>query len=190
MTGAVPDIRPQIQTERLSLRPVQTGDADNLAAYLGDFGVSRSLGRVPHPYAREQAVNWIAASQIPRPADDTGFVLDLGEGLIGGIGFRSEDGVPNLGYWLAKPYWGQGLMSEAAAAVLAWLFEVSDHNLVRSGVFEGNSASLRILQKLGFEVTGHSLVNCLAQDTELPNIDTELKRNSFRPPDPKQTLAQ
>ena len=136
---------------------------------------------MPYPYEHEHALDWVAQNAKPKPADETGFAIDRGEGLIGGIGFRLDDGVPDIGYWLAKPQWGKGFMSEAAEAVIRWLFEVTDHDQIASGVFEGNDASLRIQEKLGFEITGQHNVHCLAQGKDLPHIDTLLKRNQFRP---------
>ena len=48
-----------------------------------------------------------------------------------------------------------------------------------AGVFEGNPASLRIQEKLGFEVAGRSMVHCLAQGRDLPHIDTQITRQAF-----------
>ncbi len=178
--GAAREIeRPEIRTERLHLRPFHAADADRLVAFLNDFEVSRTLGRVPYPYTKEHAVDWLDRQQMPCPADETGFVIDRGDGLIGGIGFRLIDSTPDIGYWLARSCWGQGLMTEAARAALAWLFAETDHAKVRSGVYEGNPASLRIQEKLGFEVTGRSTVHCLAQGRDLPHIDTQITRTRF-----------
>lgn len=173
--------KPELRTQRLHLRPFNIDDVDRIALFMSDFDVSKWLARVPHPYEHEHAINWVAQNATPKPADETGFVLDRGDGLIGGIGFRLDEGTPDIGYWLAKPHWGMGLMSEAAEAVIEWLFEVTDHDQIGSGVFEGNDASLRIQEKLGFEIAGQHNVRCLAQGVDLPHIDTLLKRNQFRP---------
>ena len=173
--------RPELRTQRLHLRPFNVDDVDRIALFISDYDISKWLARVPYPYEHEHAIDWVAQNAVPMPADRTGFALDRGEGLIGGIGFRLDEGVPDIGYWLAKPHWGKGLMSEAANAAIGWLFEVTDHDRIASGVFEGNAASLRIMEKLGFEITGQHTVHSLAQGVDLPHIDTLLKRNQFRP---------
>lgn len=172
--------KPELRTQRLHLRPMTIDDVDRIALFISDYEVSKWLARVPHPYEHEHAIDWVARNAKPKPADETGFVLDRGEGLIGGIGFRLDEDTPDLGYWLAKPHWGKGLMSEAVEAVIGWLFEVTDHDQIGSGVFESNDVSLRIMTKLGFEITGRRNVHCLAQGKDLPHIDTLLKRNQFR----------
>ena len=105
--------------------------------------------------------------------------IDLGDGVVGGIGFRVIDQVPDLGFWLARSHWGRGLMSQAARLALEWLFEVTDHDNVSAGFFEGNAASWRVQEKLGFEIAGQSSVHCLAQGRDLPHIDTLLTRRRF-----------
>ena len=141
--------------------------------------MTKWLSRAPHPYHRQDALDWIARNAAPKPPDQTGFVLDQGDGLIGSIGFRPVDGTPDVGYWLARPCWGKGLMSEAAEAAIAWLFDVTEHEQIRSGIFDGNAASLRIQEKLGFKVTGHRTLHCLAQGADLPHTDTLLTRQRF-----------
>lgn len=172
--------RPEIKTARLHLRPVRADDAERLVEYLGDYEVTKTLSRAPHPYPRVLASAWIARVHEAPAAVQANFIIDLGDGLSGGIVLRTLDETPDLGYWLARPHWGQGLMSEAVEAALQWLFDTSDHQTVASGCFEINPSSWRIQEKLGFEIVGHSRVHCLAQDRELPHIDTQLKQNQFR----------
>jgi ribosomal-protein-serine acetyltransferase len=55
-----------------------------------------------------------------------------------------------MGYWLGRPHWSKGLMSEAAQAVLRWSFETLGLHKVTIGCVEGNEASRAIIEKLGF----------------------------------------
>ncbi|MCW2308822.1 GNAT family N-acetyltransferase [Rhodobium gokarnense] len=165
-----------LESRRLVLRRPEPDDIGRMVDLLGDFEVSKMLSRVPHPYRPEDAASWIDA--LPHDGDPTGaeFAIDAGAGLIGGIGFTSEDGHPVLGYWLGRPYWRRGYMSEAVERVLDWLFCRGDHDVVRSGVFSGNTASLRIQEKNGFEIIGRNTVHCLARGLDLPHINTEVTR--------------
>jgi RimJ/RimL family protein N-acetyltransferase len=97
-----------------------------------------------------------------------------GQGYVGHIGFHPGLDGPVIGYWLGKPFWGQGIMTEAAIACLGWFFEASQAPVVYSGVFHFNGASLAIQQRLGFTQTGRSWLLCLARGVEVEHIDTQL----------------
>ena len=165
-----------LESRRLTLRRPEQGDIGRMVDLLGDFEVSKMLSSVPYPYRPEDAASWIAA--LPPDGEPTGaeFAIDAGAGLIGGIGFNSDDGHPVLGYWLGRPYWRRGYMSEAVVRMLDWMFSDGGHDVVRSGVFDGNTASLRIQRKNGFEITGRNTVHCLARGVELPHINTAVTR--------------
>lgn len=169
-----------LQTGRLILRQPVLADAPLLAAYLGDFAVSGNLARVPHPYRLSDAQAWLGSWRPDRPAADTGFTIDLpGEGLIGHVGFHKDGDETVLGYWLGQPFWNRGLMTEAVAAALGWYFETTQADVVASGVFHFNKASLAIQRKLGFREIGTSVRHCLARGEQVRHIDTELTRAAW-----------
>ncbi len=174
-------LRPELKTARLTLRPPRAEDAGPLAAHLGRFEITRTLSRVPHPYTVEMARDWIAGNLEAGDPTRVDLMIERDGRLTGAVGFHKLDAIPELGYWLAEDQWGQGLMSEAVSAAIAWLFEATAHDRLRSGCFETNPASLRIQHKLGFTVTGPSTVHCLASRQDLPHIDTELLRGGFKP---------
>lgn len=69
--------------------------------------------------------------------------------------FRSTpDAALEIGYWIGKPYWGQGLSTEAARAIIKEARETLGVEALLAGAFADNPASLRVLQKLGFKPTG------------------------------------
>jgi RimJ/RimL family protein N-acetyltransferase len=169
-----------LATRRLTLRQPVLADAERLARHLDNFAVSGNLSRVPYPYRLADAKAWIRSWTPDRPASETGFVIDLpGEGLIGHVGFHPDEQGTVIGYWLGEPYWNRGLMSEAAAAALAWYFAVTTEPAIGSGVFHFNKASLAIQKKLGFTETGHSYRLCLARGEEVRHIDTRLTRETW-----------
>lgn len=169
-----------ILTDRLILRPPKAEDVGFIARYLNDFEVSGNLASVPFPYGLADAQNWFLSRPAASPPEDGNFTIELrGMGYAGHIGFQAGAEGPVLGYWLGRPFWGRGIMTEAARATIAWLFEASATTVIRSGVFHFNTASLAVQKKLGFTETGRSRLLCLARDAEVEHIDTQLTRAHF-----------
>jgi RimJ/RimL family protein N-acetyltransferase len=165
----------EIATERLLLRPVTEPDIDAIVAGIGDFEVSKMLARVPWPYGRDDALSFLAAT---REAGGRNIALTIadGDGVVGGLGLTGLRSEREFGYWLAKPAWGKGYATEAGRAFLAYLFDEAGLDLVRSGVFHDNPASLRVQAKLGFERIGTHMVRCLARGHDVEHVDTILTR--------------
>lgn len=169
-----------LNTRRLILRQPRLSDAERLTAYLDNFAVAGNLARVPYPYRLSDAKAWLKSWRPDRRAEDTGFTIDLpGEGLIGHVGFHTDTRGTQLGYWLAQPFWNRGLMTEAVGGALHWFFETSDLEVLKSGVFHFNRASLAIQRKYGFVETGTDMLLCLARGEEVRHIDTELTRAAW-----------
>lgn len=61
----------------------------------------------------------------------------------------------NIGYWLAKPYWGRGLMTEAVRRYTDYAFEQLEVVRLTAEVFTWNDASRRVLEKVGFRQEGY-----------------------------------
>lgn len=168
-------ILPILTGERLILRAPQKSDASSIAHYLNDFGVSGNLARVPFPYHLADARAWLQTRQPDTEIEDANFSIELpGHGYIGHVGFHAGPDGPIIGYWLGRPFWGQGYMREAAAICLDWYFDATSGPVVYSGVFHFNHASLAIQHRLGFTETGRSWLLCLARGVEVEHIDTKL----------------
>ncbi len=166
-----------LRTSRLVLRQPHDDDAPRIARFLNNFAVSGKLSRVPYPYRLSDAEWWLGTWRADKPAGETGFAIELpGEGLIGHCGLHPDTQGIVIGYWLGEPFWNRGFMSEAAAAVVDWYFEVTGAGELHSGVFSFNKASLAIQRKLGFTEIGTSQRHCLARHEDLRHIDTQLTR--------------
>jgi RimJ/RimL family protein N-acetyltransferase len=144
------------RTERLLLRPGWIEDAPMLAETIADEAIVRNLARVPWPYSLAHAEAWL--QQEPSLHAPSCLVFRRTHGapqLIGGVGLgRDPDGEVELGYWIARPYWGLGFATEAARP----LVDFARHSLrlkrLTAGHFLDNPASGRVLEKLGFRPTG------------------------------------
>lgn len=172
--------QPQILTERLVLRRPRLRDAPRIAALLNNFEVTKNLARVPYPYTINMAVDWLIRQKKEWSPDTITFaVCEPREGLMGFCGMHREGRDAEIGYWLGEPFWGKGYMTEAAAAVIDWYFASSSASRMVSGVFYFNAPSLAIQEKLGFVRTGIGKRICLAQNTDIDHIETELTRDAF-----------
>lgn len=142
------------RTERLLLRPIWPEDASALHQAIADEGIVRNLARAPWPYTAADAANFAA---IKQPDMLPNFMLMLrteeAPQLIGSCGLGDSDGEVELGYWIARPYWGQGFAAEAAKAVVGVAKALGHHKLV-AGHFTDNPASGRVLRKIGFRPLG------------------------------------
>jgi len=143
-------------TTRLRLRPPVPGDAPDIVAGLNDLEVSRWLTVVPHPYTLDDALWFIAECAAGR--ETSWAITRAGEdrvlGMIGGQG--------SFGYWLRRDAWGEGIMTEAASAVVGHLFDTGAARLLQSEYFLGNARSGALLQSLGFRETDQHEVTCRA----------------------------
>ncbi len=172
---------PLLLTERLILRPPQMGDAEPIAHFLNDMDVAGNLARVPYPYHLSDARAWLRLQRANTPLHEASFSIELaGVGYVGHIGYQPVGESVVIGYWLGKPHWGQGIMSEAAKAAVDWFFGASDAPAIHSGVFHFNHPSLAIQKRLGFVETGRSTLLCLARGAELEHIDTILTRSVWK----------
>lgn len=173
---------PTIETRRLVLRPHRMSDADAIAQSFSDYQVVRMLARVPVPYDREDAIDWLsrATSGI---TPDWSFAITLGgdDVHIGVVGIELRHGQWHLGYWLDRYYWGKGIMSEAAGAAVERFFRRMPDEVLHSGAFADNAASLRIQEKLGFAVTRSGDLYSRSRNAVAPHIETQVTQADFRP---------
>jgi RimJ/RimL family protein N-acetyltransferase len=143
-----------IRSERLFLRPAWPEDWAELHALIDDEAVVRNLARAPWPYGSDDARSFVAKAQgTCHPHFFVTLPGATGARLIGCVGLVEEEGQTELGYWIARPYWGLGFATEAGRAVLAM---ARSHGLppLIAGHFIDNPASGAVLRKLGFRPTG------------------------------------
>lgn len=166
------------RTERLLLRPGWLEDAPALAAAIGDEAILTKLARVPLPYAVEDARVFLS---LPRGEDHADFLIQLRTNgkpkLVGGVGLAPDEerGALELGYWIARPYWGLGFATEAARAVIALARDTLKQSRLVSAHFLDNPASGKVLEKLGFRPTGAVVPRmCRARGVAVPTRLLEL----------------
>ena len=146
-----------LMTDRLVLRAPQPRDAAQIAERIGLKDVAWNLGRAPYPYAKSDAEAFIQhASDGWVNGSACIFMLEHPtDGVIGCTGLDCHDGKYwEIGYWVGKPWWGQGFVTEAATAVMNWAETDMGFTAFVSGHFTDNPASGHVLTKLGFRPVG------------------------------------
>jgi RimJ/RimL family protein N-acetyltransferase len=141
-----------LETKRVTLRPWRESDAEDLFTYASDPEVGPPAGWPPHTSVE----NSREIIRMVLSAPDT-FAVCLKESgkPIGSIGFHRKDLAEaddeyELGYWIGKPFWGQGLIPEASREMLRYAFEDLKMNRIWCGYYDGNEKSRRVQEKLGF----------------------------------------
>jgi len=144
------------RTPRLMLRPGWREDARALHAAICDEGIVRNLARAPWPYRMDDAEAFLAQERAPDQVSSLIFLRTEGAPiLVGGIGFApAEPHGLEFGYWIARPYWGRGIATEAGRAVVAHARDALRLKRLDAGHFTDNPASGAVLRKLGFCPTG------------------------------------
>jgi RimJ/RimL family protein N-acetyltransferase len=150
-------LTPTLATRRLTLREPRREDAPVMARLVDDPDIARMTTGIPHPYPADAAEDFIEQRrQAAAGGQEAFFALEIpGEGFVGALGFDPGPmGVAEIGYWLGRPYWGRGLMTEAVRAALAWAGEAWGKRYLMAGHFADNPASGQVLIKAGFLYTG------------------------------------
>ncbi|WP_246752937.1 GNAT family N-acetyltransferase [Sinorhizobium sp. BG8] len=177
---------PTITTARLLLRPHRLSDAESIAQSLADHQVTRMLARVPTPYDRQDAVEWlvpVTSGLLPGWA----LAVTTGDDVhIGCLSFERRGGEWHLGYWLNRFFWGRGYISEAVHAATARFLMRMPGTEIHSGVFADNPASLKVQEKTGFRVTGCGEIFSIARNAMVAHIETRLAPGDFRPAAPRR----
>jgi len=178
-------VHPVLRSARLSLRAPEPADLDRLAHLANDAEIARMLERMPHPYSRADGEAWLAG--IGGDPAKLEFAIDDGSGFIGALSLRGLDETPVIGYWLGRPYWGRGYMSEAVGTALAWIFGAwtfgaRSAQAVEARVMTENSGSRNVLAKLGFRDIGETDCASLACGETRPARRYRLDRTTYELP--------
>lgn len=148
--------QPLLQADGFVLRGWRAGDAESLAANADNRNVWTNLrSRFPRPYTADVARSWIARCTS---GHDRGLQLaiEVDGAAVGGISVdlvtANAPRMGELGYWLGEAWWGRGIVGRAVRLACPEAFERLDLDVLRAVSREGNTASLRILERTGFHL--------------------------------------
>ena len=135
------------------LRPWNINDLDSLVKYANNPNIAKYLtDGFPYPYTIENGKKFIESATSHDPVHI--FAIDINGEAVGGIGIHPQTDIQKknaeLGYWLAEPFWGNGIMTEAIQQIVNFTFITFDINRIFARPFGNNPGSQKILEKNGF----------------------------------------
>jgi len=164
---------PTLHTPRLTLRPPIEADIPSWQKYFSDWEVIKHLStRVPWPYPEDGVLEHWELRVQPALAANTTWHWAITERERPGVLIGTVDLWPevtehgNRGFWLGRPFWGRGYMTEAIAAIQDWVFTHTDLPKIVIKNAVSNVASRRIKEKTGAEFVGRDVCHHNSGDNE------------------------
>ena len=158
-------------------------DVKSLVKYANSYAVSRFLrDAFPHPYTQDDAERWI--NFVTQDSFNLAFAIADENELIGGIGAMPNQDVnrftSEIGYWLAEPFWNKGIITKAVRTFCGYLFANYNFNHLTASVYEGNAASIKVVQKVGFVLEGVMRKNVFKENRFLDQYIYGLLKEDFK----------
>ena len=165
----------EIKTARLTLRRATPPDLEPFFAIFSNPRAMRYWSSPPWDFEKTRA--WLA-DWIDAPAGDSDdFVIEYQGRVIGKAGCWR---LPEIGYILHPDAWGQGLAREALSAIIAHVFAAHAVAAITADVDPRNEASLRLLERLGFEETGRAAATYEVAGEISDSVYLALRRGALR----------
>lgn len=145
----------RLETARLWLRWPRMADVQSIVRYAGEKQVAQMTAAVPHPYTVAEAEKFVFSCRAGNASGNQIALALTRKGkpaeAIGMIGIHeTRPGHALMGYWLGRPFHGQGLMSEAAEAMVDLAFRAGQLETLNAEALVENEASRAVLEKCGF----------------------------------------
>ncbi len=143
--------------EKIKIRPLNLSDKSELAKLANNKKIWDNLrDYFPYPYNENDADFFIKLTEQENPKQNFG--IEYNGKLCGVIGLIIQKDVyrksAEIGYWIGEPYWGMGIATKAVELITVYGFNTLNLNRIYTGVFEYNTASMKVLEKNGFEKEG------------------------------------
>jgi [ribosomal protein S5]-alanine N-acetyltransferase len=141
-----------LQTERLLLRSWNSGDIGSIVKYANNKKISDNLTNgFPYPFTKKDAEMFVQKFSKDNPLK--AFAIETNGEFCGAISVFPQDDVhcknAEMGYWLAEPFWGKGIITEAARKIIEYGFKTFDITRIFARPYSSNIASHRVLEKAG-----------------------------------------
>jgi [ribosomal protein S5]-alanine N-acetyltransferase len=183
----------EIELKTCVIRPWREGDEESLVAHANNYNIWRNLrNHFPHPYTMENAREWIRLTGEESPRTNFAIVVD-GE-AAGGIGLILKGDIyrcsAEIGYWLGETFWGRGVVTEAVRALTRWAFDNFNLSRIYAGVLEWNPASMRVLEKAGYQFEARLRNAVIKQNQVMDEFIYSIVREKEPLPNMSENLAQ
>ncbi len=148
------------------LRPWSMDDLPSLVKHANNFDISKNMmDTFPHPYTDASGKTFL---QMVEKSNDLILCIEINGKAAGSTGIHLKTDIyrknAELGYWLAEPYWGKGIISRVIPEIVEMGFERFDIERIYAGVFQTNKASQRVLEKNGFTHEARLVKNVYKND--------------------------
>lgn len=144
--------RTEIVTPRVTLRPFRESDVDDVFEYASDPDFRKYAPYIPSDYSHTDAVEYVQQRLDANWSSGPTFAIEHKGKVIGAVTMRVyEDLSVEVGYGIGSAYQGQGLATEATSAALNWAISIYGAQSIYATADALNHASIRVLEKLGFE---------------------------------------
>jgi RimJ/RimL family protein N-acetyltransferase len=179
----------ELLTPRLLLRSFKSEDVPAIVRLAGVKEIAATTLNIPHPYAEDDARSFLAkANEDFRVGHSVSFAISIlpEHELCGAVGLHIADAHrrAELGYWIGVPFWGKGFATEAASASVAFGFETLHLHRIYAHHFSGNTASQRVLEKIGMRHEGRSRQHIRKWDRYVDVENYGLLAEEFRSGEP------
>lgn len=146
-----------MQISNFNIRPWALSDLGSLVLHANNWNVAKNMtDKFPHPYSEADGKAFIAFATQDDPIHI--FAIDVNGQAVGGIGIHPQADIhrknAELGYWLAEPFWGKGIISRAIEPVVGFAFDTYDIERVFARPYGTNIGSQKVLEKNGFVLEG------------------------------------
>ncbi len=170
-----------------ALRPWRMEDAALIVPYANNPRIAQNLRNAfPHPYTLADAENYVSACVDSDETLKLCRAIEVGGEPVGSIGiFLGQDvyeKTAEIGYWLAEPWWGRGIMTNAVRELCELAFQQYDILRIHAEVFSVNAASCRVLEKAGFTFEGVKRSSVCKNGCVMDSHIFALVREKQRPP--------
>lgn len=167
----------RLHCSKCVIRDWSPADKADLVHYANNRNVWRNLTHTfPHPYTDTDADEWFAS--LAATPEATNWAIEVDGRAVGGIGVSIGEGVfskkADIGYWLGEPYWGRGIMTDAAGNVATYAMDHFGLCRLEAAVFIWNPASMRVLEHCGFVREGISRAAVFKDGELIDEVDYAL----------------
>jgi len=166
----------------IKLRPWHLSDLKNLVEYANNWNIAKNLtDKFPYPYTESNGREFIALATKGKPIHI--FAIDIEGKAVGGIGIHPQEDIhkrnAELGYWLAEPYWGQGIITEAIKLAIDFAFSSFDIDRIFARPFGTNLPSQKVLEKNNFILEGKFERVLIKNGTYLDELIYAIRRREW-----------
>jgi [ribosomal protein S5]-alanine N-acetyltransferase len=158
----------QLKTDRLLLRAFEASDVADALAYRNDPEFARFLSHIPQPFTRQDAEAFVALNVSEPWQRSPTFAVVWQATVIGTVNLEVNTGARTamVGYAIGRSWWGQGIATEAARAVVEWGIDTFDLVRVWASTDARHVRSQRVLEKLGMQREALIVAHHLGRDDE------------------------